>query len=115
MVGVDAADTAKVVFCYKGVELVKPKIFFPLDKTNRVQRDRCHDRAFVAADGAIAASRINDALWQFELQDHAATVTLQPMLGLNGNAANLSNFHMLTRSKNQLARSRAGLLTLGLQ
>jgi hypothetical protein len=42
-------------------------------------------------------------------------VTLQPMLGLNGNAANLSNFHMLTRSKNQLARSRAGLLTLGLQ
>jgi len=109
MVGVDAADTAKVVFCYKGVELVKPKIFFSLDKTNPVQRDRCHDRAFAAADGAIAASRIHDALWQFELQDHAATVTLQPMLGLNGNAANLSNFHMIARSKNQLVRSQAGL------
>jgi len=76
MVGVDAADTAKVGLCYPGVELVKLKIFSPLDDTNPIQRDRRQDRAFAAADRAIAASRINDALWQFELRDHAATVTL---------------------------------------
>lgn len=95
MMGVNAADTAKVVFCYPGVELVQPKIFFPLDNTNPVQGDRCNDRAFTAADRAIAAPRIDDALWEFEHQHYAAAVTHQPMLGLNGNATNLPDTHMI--------------------
>ena len=63
MVGVDAADTAKVVLCDTGVELVQPEIFFPMDDTNPVQGDRGHNCAFTAADRAIAAPRIDDAVW----------------------------------------------------
>jgi hypothetical protein len=38
---------------------------------------------------------MNDALWQFEFQDYAAKVTLKTMLGLNGKAANLSDFDLI--------------------
>jgi predicted small lipoprotein YifL len=71
-----------------------PQVLFTLHDANGVQRDRRHHRALALADRAIAASRINDALWQFELQDHAATVTLQPMPGLNGDATNLPDTHI---------------------
>ena len=57
---------------------------------------------------------MNDALWQFEFQDYAATVTLKAMLGLNGNAANLSEFDLIAGLPNQLTRLRAYLLTLDL-
>jgi len=67
MMGVDPTRTAKLMFGYEGVELVAPKIFFPLDDTNPVWGDRCHDCAFTAADRAIAAPRIDDAVREFEL------------------------------------------------
>ena len=38
---------------------------------------------------------MNDALWQFEFQDYAAKVTPKTMLGLNGKAANLSDFDLI--------------------
>lgn len=63
-------------------------MFFALDDADSVQRNRGNDSTLAAADGAIAASGIDDAVWKIQLQYHIAAMARSPMLWLNNNAVN---------------------------
>lgn len=50
------------------------------------QRHRCGDRPLAAADRAVAAARVDDAVGQVEFDHHGAAVTREPLPWEDGDA-----------------------------
>jgi len=94
MVGVDAAHATEVVLRHMGVELVQPKMLLALNDEDGIQRDRCHHRALAPTDRAVASPGVHDAVRQIQFQHHRAAMAGQPMLGLDGDIADLMNAHV---------------------
>src|SRR5690606_31578158 len=109
VMGMDAAVAAEVMLRRAGVELVEPEMFGPLDDAQPRQRDRRDHGALAAADGAVAASGIHDAVLQVQFQFDGATVARGAMPGLDCDAANFlehrgSSFGTLKFESTQPAR-----------
>jgi hypothetical protein len=75
VVRVDAADGAEVVLGHVGVELVQLEVLLSLENPDSAQWHRGHNRAFASADGAVAASWIDDSIWKIEFKDNRTAVT----------------------------------------
>ena len=89
VVSVDPAVGAEVVLGCVGIELVELEVLSTLDDAQSAQGHRGNNCSLATADGAIAASWINDPVREVKLQYHCAAMASGSMLGLDGNATDL--------------------------
>ena len=69
-----ATVRAKVVSRGHGVELIELQCVFSGHNPKVGERDRGNDSAFPSANGAVASTRIDDAIRQMQLQDNSAAL-----------------------------------------
>ena len=80
VVRVDAADTAEVVPCDLRVELVEAKVLLAQHDADAAEWHRSDDRPLAAANRAVAAAWIDDAVRQVEFDHYGAAVTGEAVL-----------------------------------
>lgn len=83
VVRIDAAHGTEIVLRRHGVELVELQYLLALHDADAGQRHRGHDGALAAANRAIAAPWILDAVRQAELQFHRAAMAGGLVFGLD--------------------------------
>lgn len=74
MVRVDATDAAEIMPCDLGVPLVERELVRATGNPQALQRDPGHDRALSAADRAVAAPDVLEAVYQVYLELHGLAV-----------------------------------------
>ena len=91
MMRIDSAVGAEVMLRGHRVELIQPKNLVALQDSQSRQGHRSYDRPFSSTYRAIAAVRIDDAVWQVKFNDYSSAVTASPVLLTNGGGANVLN------------------------